>query len=435
MLGNLFNKINLNAKITLNTLIQVSEQFISAILSFVILYFFVRAYTPEILSLLSYSESILLISIIINQYGAETIINKEIKESGKVKDTFWNLMYFNWIFLVPSVAFVFLVIFFENNDSIKSILILLPLILFSNSLNIAKNFFLATYNNWINSIVQLFFTFISFLTKIYLLLNDFPFEIYIHVYVLLYFISPVILLILMWKKNLLVLIKPNLSYIKSIFIKATPFFISSLFIILFTRIDMIMIRILSDFDQISFYAIALKIYILFAIIPAIIVSNIYPKFVGIKDMNYFNKLLLNLYRILNIYSITIILLILFFGKFFITFLFGPQYSSSFGILLFLVMALFFSNFFIVTGLIINPIIFNGVKSLKRSILGFLINILLNIFLIPMFGAVGAAAATMISFMIVGLFYESFTSNSMSQFKLKLSSLNFFKYRDLLNEKI
>jgi hypothetical protein len=38
-------------------------------------------------------------------------------------------------------------------------------------------------------------------------------------------------------------------------------------------------------------------------------------------------------------------------------------------------------------------------------------------------------------MIVGLFYESFTSNSMSQFKLKLSSLNFFKYRDILNEKI
>ncbi len=59
----------------------------------------------------------------------------------------------------------------------------------------------------------------------------------------------------------------------------------------------------------------------------------------------------------------------------------------------------------------------------RTLAGAIINIPLNLALIPWAGAKGAALATVISFSVVALFYDLATPQTRPLFKLKINALS------------
>ncbi|MFX4478072.1 polysaccharide biosynthesis C-terminal domain-containing protein, partial [Acinetobacter baumannii] len=60
---------------------------------------------------------------------------------------------------------------------------------------------------------------------------------------------------------------------------------------------------------------------------------------------------------------------------------------------------------------------------QRTALGLISNVLLNCLLIPKYGALGAAYATVVSFAIAGLFYDLLQKETRKIFLMKVSALN------------
>jgi Na+-driven multidrug efflux pump len=71
-------------------------------------------------------------------------------------------------------------------------------------------------------------------------------------------------------------------------------------------------------------------------------------------------------------------------------------------------------------------------SFQRTLLGLIVNIFLNYFLIPEFGSIGAAYATIFSYAAAGLFYDFFNFKTRKMFHMKIKSFNIF--RIIINKK-
>jgi len=61
----------------------------------------------------------------------------------------------------------------------------------------------------------------------------------------------------------------------------------------------------------------------------------------------------------------------------------------------------------------------------RTLFGAVVNIVLNLIMIPKFGVLGAAWATVISYAAAGLFSDVLQKKTRTIFKMKLRSLNMF----------
>jgi PST family polysaccharide transporter len=64
-------------------------------------------------------------------------------------------------------------------------------------------------------------------------------------------------------------------------------------------------------------------------------------------------------------------------------------------------------------------------SMYKALIGAVINILLNLILIPSYGVLGAAITTVISYAISGFFIHSIFLDSRKIFKLQIKSFLFF----------
>src|SRR5699024_8053352 len=64
-----------------------------------------------------------------------------------------------------------------------------------------------------------------------------------------------------------------------------------------------------------------------------------------------------------------------------------------------------------------------VLSLQRTALGAVLNIALNFVLIPDYGAVGAASATVVSQAAVNVFYDVLQPKTRGMFKMKMKAIN------------
>jgi PST family polysaccharide transporter len=112
----------------------------------------------------------------------------------------------------------------------------------------------------------------------------------------------------------------------------------------------------------------------------------------------------------------------FFAKPLVTMLFGAEYSEAGGVLAIHVWATVFvflgvagGNWFLAEN--------QQLISLQRTALGAVVNVLLNILLIPTLGVVGAAWATLISYAIAAMLSDAMQHTTRNMFKMKLKSFN------------
>ena len=62
-------------------------------------------------------------------------------------------------------------------------------------------------------------------------------------------------------------------------------------------------------------------------------------------------------------------------------------------------------------------------SLQRTVIGMIVNVMLNLLFIPSHGVIGAAFATVVAQFCVGVLYDAFQKETRSMFKMKLKTVN------------
>jgi polysaccharide transporter, PST family len=177
-----------------------------------------------------------------------------------------------------------------------------------------------------------------------------------------------------------------------------PLMLSGLAIMIYVKIDQVMLGSLLNNKAVGVYSAATRISEIWYFVPMSIASSLLPIIVQIKQQSelvYYAKLQ-SVFDTMAILAYTIILPITFLSNKIILLLYGNLYYESAQILTIHIWAGLFVFLGVARGLWILAEGYTKI-SLYTTSIGALLNVVLNFYLIPQYGALGAAIATVISY--------------------------------------
>jgi len=231
-----------------------------------------------------------------------------------------------------------------------------------------------------------------------------------------------LMLIFYFKKNKKFIFTPYLVQIKTLLKDSWPLILSGLAIMVYMKIDQIMIGEMLGETAVGLYSAAVKISEVWYFIPIVITSSLFPSIVEAKkqDEKLYYKRLQQLYSLMILISAAIALPMTFLSDWVIRFLYGDAYLLAASVLSIHIWAGIFVFLGVASGQWL--LIENLQKiALKRTLFGVISNIILNFFLIQKLSIFGAALATLISQSIAAFFYDFFDQSTKKIFFLKLKA--------------
>lgn len=174
--------------------------------------------------------------------------------------------------------------------------------------------------------------------------------------------------------------------------------LSGFFAMINMRVDQIMLRVMQGATEVGFYSIAANLSEVWYFIPNAIAISFYPKLIELKKTNsiLYAKTLQDAFDLLFVISASVALLCQFLADFAVPFLYGIEFQPTASILkihiwagIFMFQRALLSKWFFIEDAL--PL------SLWSHGLGALVNVMLNLALIPSMKGEGAAIATLLSY--------------------------------------
>lgn len=216
--------------------------------------------------------------------------------------------------------------------------------------------------------------------------------------------------------------KINFKYAKNILSQSWYFILSGLMVTLYMRIDQVMLgSMLPDRIELGVYSAAVQVAEMWYFVPMAIITSFNPVIMNnkLKDEDSYYKSVQLLYTIVAWIGIVAGIFILLCSKPIVYILYGAKFMKAASILSISIWAGTFAMLGSARG---TWLICEGLQKYTPVYIfaGCICNILLNYFLIPLYGGFGAAAATLISQIIVVLIAPAFFK------KTRVSSIMIFK---------
>ncbi len=200
----------------------------------------------------------------------------------------------------------------------------------------------------------------------------------------------------------LLALRANRSEIKRLWKDSRWLLMSGIAAIVYLKVDQVMLGLMLDKYAVGVYAAAARVSEVWYFIPAAIVTSFFPKLVSVKqtDTKLYRVEIQRLNDILFTLAVTIAIVVSIIGDELVVWLFGSAYSDSAEIVLvhiwgavFVFMRELFSKWLLAESFFTLSLLTQG--------LGAIANVGLNYFLIPIYGPLGAAYATVISYSVAG----------------------------------
>lgn len=215
-----------------------------------------------------------------------------------------------------------------------------------------------------------------------------------------------LILIILYKLrgNSLIAWRITVSRAKTLLKLSTPLMLSSIAIILYMKIDQIMLGEMVGNKAVGLYSAVTRISEMWYFIPMAISSSVYPTIIEAKknDENLYYQHLTNLFKLMSILSYAVAIPTTFLSSWLMTALFGNNYTEAGAALAVHIWAGLFVCLGVVRSLWINTenlMTFSFVT----TAMGAICNILLNLYTIPKFQILGASIATVVAYAIATFF--------------------------------
>lgn len=224
-----------------------------------------------------------------------------------------------------------------------------------------------------------------------------------------------------FKTQQLTKLSVNFTEAKYLFKKSSWLILSGIAAIIYLKIDQIMLGTLSTSEQVGIYAVASRLSEVWYFIPTAIVISFFPKLIKLKDTPQYSTELQKLNDLLFTLAILVALPTTFFATPVIVLLFGNTYKEAGLVLSIHIWAgLFIFMRALLSKWLINE---NLLKfSLVTQLLGAVFNIVCNFYYIPIYGALGAAIATVISYATASYIALLFHHSTRPMAKIMTKSL-------------
>lgn len=224
--------------------------------------------------------------------------------------------------------------------------------------------------------------------------------------------------------------KFDLDIAKSLLIESWPVVLVGIAITLQSKIDQLIIGSKLGVQNLGYFALAVGFIEILSFVPIAMNSSISPAIINAKkrsDTEYKNRLQ-NYYSVMFFLSLLVGLPIFIFGKYITVILYGADFAPAGTLFSFLALRVLFANMGVARyQFIVNEKLFKF--NLVNTFFGALVSVLMNIYLIPIYGAVGAIIASYCSFFVstflIDSIYKKTRSNVVSMLKGMLKFYTIF----------
>ncbi len=382
--------------------------------------FLARHLGPDNFGILNYLLAILFLFVSISSLGVNPVlVNEIVKKRRNSMPSLINSYYLRFLISLISYFLFLLIIYTLNNNIIyHNYSLILGVIIILKSCEVLFSFFEAKSFSKYIVISQSVGFFISASIILFIVINAID-NIYIYYALVLDLVIVFILINIfyfIYFKNHFY--KFNFIIIKRLISKSLPVLISTLSILLYMRIDQIMIKEMINEYQLGIYSVSVRYIEIYHFIPKIIMISILP--VILTSRNYYVKLL-GINSLMNKISLILIIFIFLSSDIVIPLIFSDTYIESINI----TKILSFSIFFVFLGVVNEH--WYVTKNLQKFYalyvsFGALLNIILNYILISNFGLKGAAYATVLTYLIIIFFLDYFNKHTREVLKIKMLSM-------------
>jgi len=203
-----------------------------------------------------------------------------------------------------------------------------------------------------------------------------------------------------------------------------PLILSGLAIMVYMKIDQLMLKEIAGTEAVGLYSAALRISEAWYTIPTVVVASLFPTIIDSKRKSddLYHQRMQKLLNLLVAIALLVAVAVTLGADRIVSLLYGPSYIASAPVLMIHVWAGVFT--FIGVASSKWYLLENMTRSLFfRTLAGAVVNVLLNLAFIPWAGAKGAAIATVISFSVAALFYDLATPQTRPLFKMKMHALS------------
>lgn len=185
---------------------------------------------------------------------------------------------------------------------------------------------------------------------------------------------------------------------KELFSQGWVVFLGSIFAVIYLKVDQVMLKWLVGTEEVGIYALAASLSEAWYFVPAAIVASFFPKLIKLKQESpkQYHHRLQQLFDFLFVIALVVAVLVTLLAQPIISTLFGEAYLGAIPILvvhiwaaLFIFMRAAFSKWILIENVLMFSLITQG--------LGALANVALNFWLIPLYGGLGAAYATLFAY--------------------------------------
>ncbi|ATA72529.1 O-unit flippase [Capnocytophaga sp. H4358] len=203
-----------------------------------------------------------------------------------------------------------------------------------------------------------------------------------------------------------------------------PWIISAFVLVLYLKMDQLMLKHFLGDAQVGIYAAASKLSEIWAFVPTIVCSSLFPAIINAKSVSeekYYNRLQA-LYDLMVWGAILLAIPITLLADNITNMLYGQEYVDSSFVLKVHIWTGIFTFF--------GSAWFNWVviekyqkTGLYMSILSLIANFVMNYFVIPIYGAKGAVITTLITYSLSHIFFALFFENQKKAVKMFWNTFN------------
>lgn len=218
--------------------------------------------------------------------------------------------------------------------------------------------------------------------------------------------------------------RPSKMVLTSLARRSVPLIVSSVAIGVYMRIDQVMLGWMSTRREVGIYAATVRISEFAYFLPMIFISSVGPSIARARatDFNLYRAKMSRVFSYLSAASLTLAVVVVILGGPLATLLFGTEYSRVGRILTVHILA----SVFVFLG--VGQSLWTVNESLEklsmyRALAGAIVNVVLNVILIPRYGALGTAWATVAAYALASTIGNFFHRDTRPVFWMQLRSLS------------
>lgn len=412
-----------------NSLSLAAEKYFSTLV--LSLFYFILAYKiPEHeLGVFTTIESIAVIFSLLSLFSIDSVFQNEALKNESKKEVFiFGALYIK--LMLSIVAYIIFVLFCINFFSLDILPVsIIGLLIIARAGYIISNYFIVVENFKKYVCLGFSVTFLSLLIKIITLY--FLSESY---YSVLFSIDFIVFSAIYYygcrKENINVTINDIKLYVIPVLLKGSPFILSSFTIIAYGKLDQIMISKMLGFNDAATYALQMKIIGSFVLVSNAFNLSYVPKLTKSKvesKRSYFLQVKKLISHTLLIGSI-LTLLCMFLAPIMLELIYPNKFEDArelISVSSVLILLIYLSSS-IGRILIVESF---GKIALLRNVVALVINIILNYFLIPTYGSLGAVYASIISWLISSVIMILYINKTRFIFTSLFNDRNYGEYKE------